>query len=169
MLIRHICANNIGQLSMIKMTRWQLIARVSYQLLERPAEHLPYLSADWFTNYWDFLQEINGSLHIPQLDKHLFPKLRTHDHIIMKQINIHVHLPTHQDIINWICICMHIHSIAEICTADSVQLSIESWQGTQTVVTNCLWPSQTKPDQTSFQIWRRAMSDIFSDAHLQEQ
>ena len=69
LFIRHIRAGtDQGTLLCITLSWWQLVAGVSFPLLQYPDRHVLYLDDDWLTSVRRFLSFINGYLEMDSYD-----------------------------------------------------------------------------------------------------
>jgi hypothetical protein len=165
--MRHIqAATDVGTLLLITIQWWQLVAGVSFPLLEHPAEPLPYLSVDWFSVFRTFLAEIQGSLHIPAVTNDLISPPRTQDSNLMDTVSSLPSVAT-ADLqrFNRVRLWMGVTYLSEILSADGCHLARDAWTGTRPCFTPRLWPFQEKPDNLGLRVWRRFLTDAFLKGH----
>ena len=166
MAMRQIRAQtDIGNLCLIALSWWQLFIGVSMPLWESPQIRIKQIKHDWFASVRTFLATINGSLHIPSVNKNIQELLRFNDTAIMDHISNSKKSTQEQERINRVRLWLGVHSIAEITTADGKCITREAWEGTRKRFTRTLWPYQPKPGPLSFRAWQRFLADKFLKGH----
>jgi hypothetical protein len=164
LFIRHIRAGtDQGTLLRITLSWWQLVAGVSFPLLQHPDRSIPYLADDWLTSVRNFLSYINGNLQLEGISDDMPPPCRQDDCNIMESILSTGPTKAELGSVNRCRIWMGVTYLSEISTANGTELSRDAWEGTRTRHSPLLWPFQTQPGHDSFQIWRRLLAVAFLD------
>ena len=157
--------SDLGKLTKITLKWWQQQAGISHPLLEYPTIKLPYLQWNWFTSLRKFLEHISGNLNITFIGESIPPLLRKNDTPIMEEI---INTTQNKNMLikfNRVRLYLGIYSLAEIATADVLEIDRGVWTGERKRFTNQLWPYQERPDSKCFQIWRRLLATTFLRGH----
>jgi hypothetical protein len=86
LLLRHLRANTSqGSLMLIGLSWWHLTAGYSSPLWETPTSNISYVEHSWYDSIKDFLQYVNGSVHIPPILFLNWQPLQENDIAIMEQ------------------------------------------------------------------------------------
>ena len=161
-LMRHVRSQtDLGKQTEIALQWWQLNAGVSYPLLQFTKNEILYTGNTWFTSIRKFLHTLQGSLHIPSIQKGIPNKLRTNDTFLMDDIANQTMTIKDKERFNRVRLWMRVYRLSEICSADGQQIDQNSWTGNHVQFTNNLWPRQTKPGPKSFRCWRRMLSQMY--------
>jgi hypothetical protein len=163
MLLRHLRGKtDQGRLLLIALSWWHLYSGTSFQLLQDPHSPLHLGEHHIFSSLRSFLQEIDGSLYVNDLDRMLPSPNRVGDVTILPVLAT---LPnvSKADLnrCNRVRLFLCVAFLSEISTADSLSIARDAWTGARSRHSPLLWPYQPQPGPKSFQTWRRLLARAF--------
>jgi hypothetical protein len=144
LLVRHLRAKTTqGNLMIIGLSWWNLVAGYSYPLWMNPSANISYVEHSWFTSLKDFLSYVDGSIFIPPDEFIHWSPLRVHNIAIMERLST-LDGVSRADL-NTANRC-RLHSgvifLSEIVTADGMTISRDAWTGSRPHYSPLLWPFQ---------------------------
>jgi hypothetical protein len=142
---------------------WQLVAGVSFPLLQHPDTSIPYFANNWLTSVHSFLSFIHGQLQMDGISDAMPRPCRLDDCNIMESIISTGPTKAELGSVNRCRIWMGVTYLSKISTANGKELSRDAWEGTTTRHSPLLWPFQPKPGHDSFRTWRCLLADAFLD------
>jgi hypothetical protein len=139
---------------------YQVIAGVSFCPLSRPAMPLNYTDCAWLDFTCGFLLHCSAQLLIHGIT---LPKLqRQHDSCIMEGL-----LPLNLSAatmfrINSCRLWLQVATLSDICTLQGDKIDRTAWVGSARMTSNnSEWPTQTRPCDKVWGLWRKALSDSY--------
>jgi hypothetical protein len=167
LIIRHIRSEtDQGNLLMITLHWWQLVAGISVPLWEHLQPPICYLHHNWLTSVRDFLASSQGSLSIEGIMLDFPQPNRTDGQCIMDVISLRS--ATSASTLwgfNRCQIYMQVTFLFEISTADGLRIGRQHWIGQCKCNSSLLWPYQPAPGPNSFCIWCHLLATTFLSGH----
>jgi hypothetical protein len=163
LLLRHL--RTPGQphdLLTVALDRFQYMAGVSFDIMEKPQQIIPYLEGIWLPTARDYLALINGSmkitgLKIQQIERH------GDQHIMDAALSSNV-LQRHElKYINYCRLYLQMLTISDMRNAEGNKLAdgVRSGRRTNTQSYSILEePNQVRPNNQVWGIWRRFLQSI---------
>jgi hypothetical protein len=132
LLVRHLRAQTTqGNLILIGLSWWHLVAGYSSSLWMNPAANISYVEHSWYTSLKEFLSHVDGTIHIsPDAFIHWQP-LWVHDVAIIERLSS-LDGVSRADLAacNRCRLYTGVIFLSEITTADGLRLSRDAWDGT---------------------------------------
>jgi hypothetical protein len=155
MLVRYLrVISTQGTIMRITLSWWELVAGVSFPLLEAPSHLIPHLGPHWLSTLRYLLTMTNALLHIEGFTETLPPPLRENDDAIMDVI-VSLSNVSKPDLRAYSrCnIYYGVTHLSEIASADGSLLARDAWDRSRLRISPTLWPYQPKPGPKSFRVW----------------
>jgi hypothetical protein len=151
-----------GCLLLITLAWWQQVIGIQTPLLEYPKSPVPHDTPHLLSAHRHFLAEIEGSLHVADLQGTAPPPLRDNDVCLMEAVLALPSLkPAAIAAFNRVRLHFGVMFLSEIATVDGRSLARDAWQGHRSRTSPYLWPYQSCPGPRSFRGWRPILSDLF--------
>jgi hypothetical protein len=155
-----------GSLLRIALSWNQLMAGVSWPILQNVTAPLPHLGTKWMPSLRDFLSSIDSEIELD--NSFLYPIQREHDfHIMDRVLGSGKFKPREVRLLNYCRLFLGVTTISNVTTADGKDIDCTMFLGTPTLLasqTKWMQPEQAKPYAASWVIWRRALR-LWSDWH----
>jgi hypothetical protein len=155
-----------GSLLRIALSWNQLMAGVSWPILQNVTAPLPHLKTKWMPSLWDFLSSIDSEIELD--DPFLYPIQREHDfHIMDCVLESGKFKPREVHMLNYCRLFLGMTTISDNATAVGKDIDRTMFLGTSSLLasqTKWMQSEQAKPYAASWVIWRRALQ-LWSDWH----
>jgi hypothetical protein len=133
LLVRHLRAQTTqGNLILIGLSWWHLIAGYSTSLWLHPASNISYVEYSWYTSLKEFLLYTDGTIHIPPEAFIHWQPLRGHGIAIIERLS-YMDGVSRADLAacNRCRLYFGIIFLSEVITADGLTISRDAWTGTR--------------------------------------
>jgi hypothetical protein len=150
-----------GKLIILSVKYTQLEAGISYNILERPDIHVPYISSTWITSVRQFLYQHNIRVTLSEILRIRYSC--KNDQCIMKPEALARYTPTQQRHINLVRLYIQALTLSDISTADGTMIREDSLNGVrapgQRIRTH--WPRQEMPTPSQRRLWKKYIVSNF--------
>jgi hypothetical protein len=137
----------------------QLMAGISWPILQNVTAPLPHLETKWMPTLWDFLSSIDSEIELD--NPCLYPIQREHDfHIMDCVLESGKFKPREVRMLNYCRLFLGVTTISDVATADGKDVDRTMFLGTPSLLasqTKWMQSEQAKPYAASWVIWRRAL------------
>jgi hypothetical protein len=145
-----------GFLLRIALSWNQLMAGVSWPILQNVTAPLPHLETKWMPSLWDYLSSIDSQIEL-DLDKpFLYPIQRKHDfHIMDCVLESGKFKPREVRMLNYCRLFLGVTTISDVASADGKDIDRTMFFGTPSLLasqTKWMQPEQAKPYTASWVI-----------------
>jgi hypothetical protein len=153
-----------GSMLRIALSWNQLMAGVSWPILQNVEAELPHLETQWIPSLRAFLSSIDSEIEIDT--PFLYPIQREHDiHIMDRVIESGKFKPREVRMVNYCRLFLGVTTISDVATADGKEIDRTMSLGNPSLLASqAKWmkAEQEKPYKASWTLWRRAMR-LWSD------